>query len=222
VGHAADRPHALAEAPQHQPRRRCRPPGRSPGGSRGRLRPSFASSSVWARPATSRASIKTVAEWFPKKERAFATGSSTRATNVGALLRPPSRSPGSPCTWDGDGPSWPPGWSAFLWPPGGCAPTTLPRATRVSPRPSSRTIRSDPPERGQAVPGAKLIAIASPGPSPRQVHDRPIWCSTSSGSPTSSTGTTASTEIDRPARGDDLSHRGRGQHRWAVALLELH
>ncbi len=34
------------------------------------------------------ASIKTVAEWFPKKERALATGIFNSGTNVGALLTP--------------------------------------------------------------------------------------------------------------------------------------
>lgn len=34
------------------------------------------------------ASIKTVAEWFPKKERAFATGIFNSGTNVGALITP--------------------------------------------------------------------------------------------------------------------------------------
>jgi MFS transporter, ACS family, aldohexuronate transporter len=34
------------------------------------------------------ASIKTVAEWFPKKERAFATGIFNSGSNVGALLTP--------------------------------------------------------------------------------------------------------------------------------------
>lgn len=34
------------------------------------------------------ASIKTVAEWFPKRERAFATGIFNSGTNVGALLTP--------------------------------------------------------------------------------------------------------------------------------------
>src|SRR5262249_41707910 len=34
------------------------------------------------------ASIKTVAEWFPKKERAFATGLFNSGTNVGAIVTP--------------------------------------------------------------------------------------------------------------------------------------
>ena len=35
------------------------------------------------------AAIKTVAEWFPKKERAFATGIFNAGTNVGAMIAPP-------------------------------------------------------------------------------------------------------------------------------------
>jgi ACS family hexuronate transporter-like MFS transporter len=34
------------------------------------------------------AAIKTVAEWFPKKERAFATGIFNAGANVGAILAP--------------------------------------------------------------------------------------------------------------------------------------
>ncbi len=34
------------------------------------------------------AAIKTVAEWFPKKERAFATGIFDASTSVGAILAP--------------------------------------------------------------------------------------------------------------------------------------
>src|SRR6185295_5155497 len=34
------------------------------------------------------AAIKTVAEWFPKKERAFATGIFNSGTNIGAILAP--------------------------------------------------------------------------------------------------------------------------------------
>ncbi len=36
------------------------------------------------------ASIKTVAEWFPKKERALATGIFNSGTNVGAIVTPPA------------------------------------------------------------------------------------------------------------------------------------
>ena len=34
------------------------------------------------------AAIKTVAEWFPKKERAFATGIFNAGSNVGAIVAP--------------------------------------------------------------------------------------------------------------------------------------
>jgi MFS family permease len=46
----------------------------------------------WASPATFRPAIKTVAEWFPSKERALATGMFTAGSNVGAVLGP---TPGS-------------------------------------------------------------------------------------------------------------------------------
>jgi ACS family hexuronate transporter-like MFS transporter len=35
------------------------------------------------------ACIKTIAEWFPRKERSFATGIFNAGTNVGAILAPP-------------------------------------------------------------------------------------------------------------------------------------
>ncbi len=46
------------------------------------------------------AAIKTVAEWFPKQERAFATGIFNAGSNVGAILAPAvvpmaRRSPGA-------------------------------------------------------------------------------------------------------------------------------
>ena len=34
------------------------------------------------------ASIKTIAEWFPKKERALATGLFNSGTNIGAIVTP--------------------------------------------------------------------------------------------------------------------------------------
>ncbi|MFI5006411.1 MAG: MFS transporter [Solirubrobacterales bacterium] len=60
------------------------------------------------------ASIKTVAEWFPKRERAFATGIFNAGTNVGAVIAP-AVVPFIALTW-----SWP--WAfiltgaiGFLW-----------------------------------------------------------------------------------------------------------
>ena len=47
------------------------------------------------------AAIKTIAEWFPKKERALATGIFNSGTNVGATVAP-LPFPGSRSTWDGD------------------------------------------------------------------------------------------------------------------------
>ena len=49
------------------------------------------------------AAIKTVAEWFPKRERAFATGIFNSGTNIGALVTPLDRAVdhrcGSAGTW---------------------------------------------------------------------------------------------------------------------------
>ena len=46
------------------------------------------SCSASAKPANFPASIKTVAEWFPKSERAFATGIFNSGTNIGAVVAP--------------------------------------------------------------------------------------------------------------------------------------
>ena len=40
------------------------------------------------RPVTFPAANKTIAEWFPKKERAFATGLYNSGANVGAIIAP--------------------------------------------------------------------------------------------------------------------------------------
>ncbi len=58
------------------------------------------------------AAIKTVSEWFPKKDRALATGLFNSGANVGAITAP-SWSPGSPHTGAGRSPSAPrPFWTS--------------------------------------------------------------------------------------------------------------
>ena len=119
------------------------------------------------------AAIKAVAEWFPKKERALATGIFNSGTNVGALLTPLAV-PWITLTW---------GWEwAFI--ATGCTRVLLARrmagdvsaATSEHPRVSTAElayIRSDPPEAitpgrvGQAVAASPDLGLRD-----RQVHDR--------------------------------------------------
>ena len=42
----------------------------------------------WRKAGTSRAAVKTVAEWFPKEERALATGLFNAGSNIGAVACP--------------------------------------------------------------------------------------------------------------------------------------
>ena len=104
------------------------------------------------------AAIKVVADWFPKRERAFATGIFNSGTNIGALLTP-LIVPWITLTW---------GWTwAFIatgaigfvwllfWMP-------LYREPEVHPRVSARElayIRSDPPDPPARVPWRALLPL---------------------------------------------------------------
>jgi ACS family hexuronate transporter-like MFS transporter len=103
------------------------------------------------------AAIKVVAEWFPKRERALATGIFNSGTNVGAIVTP-LVVPWITVTW---------GWYAafvatgaigflwlFLWWPMYGRPDDHPRV-----KPSELAlIRSDPPDPQTRVPWAALLA----------------------------------------------------------------
>ena len=97
------------------------------------------------------ASIKAVAEWFPKRERALATGIFNSGTNVGALLTPLA------VPWITVALGW--NWAfiatgllgffwLLLWWPTYRAPDGHPRVTRAE----LALIRSDPPEPAAKVP----------------------------------------------------------------------
>jgi ACS family hexuronate transporter-like MFS transporter len=103
------------------------------------------------------ASIKTVAEWFPRKERALATGIFNSGTNIGALITP-LVVPWMVATW---------GWQeAFIitgllgffwliwWWIGYSAPDVHPRVTKEE----LALIHSDPPESTTPVPWASIVA----------------------------------------------------------------
>ena len=102
------------------------------------------------------ASIKTVAEWFPKKERAFATGIFNAGTNVGAVVAP-AVVPFIALTWGWQWAFIMTGAIGFLWlgiwwvlyrPP-----ESHPRLAKAE----FNYIRGDPAEAVTPVPWLKLI-----------------------------------------------------------------
>jgi len=102
------------------------------------------------------AAIKTVAEWFPKKERALATGLFNSGTNIGAVVTP------LVVPWMTSAYGWPAAFVAtgalgFLWL---CLwwPLYAPPASHRSVRATEVAyIQSDPPDRVVQVPWLKLI-----------------------------------------------------------------
>jgi ACS family hexuronate transporter-like MFS transporter len=104
------------------------------------------------------AAIKTVAEWFPKKERAFATGIFNAGSNVGAILAP-LIVPWLALTWGWQSAFVVTGlaglvWLAFWYP--------MYRRPAEHPKLSADEldyIESDPPEPTTKVPWAKLLVF---------------------------------------------------------------
>ena len=102
------------------------------------------------------ASIKTVAEWFPRKERAFATGIFNSGTNIGALITP-LIVPLFVDWWGWEGAFVATGLLGFFWliwwlvsygPPQG-HPKVTPEELAL--------IQSDPPETTTPVPWASIV-----------------------------------------------------------------
>ncbi len=103
------------------------------------------------------AAIKTVAEWFPKKERAFATGIFNSGTNVGAIVAPLT------VPWIAINYGWQ--WAfiltgligflwLFLWIPMYARPEVHPRVTKAE----LDHIQSDPPDPpATKIPWVQLI-----------------------------------------------------------------
>jgi MFS transporter, ACS family, aldohexuronate transporter len=102
------------------------------------------------------AAIKAVAEWFPKRERALATGIFNSGTNVGALITPLA------VPWITYSFGW--YWAfivtgalgffwLFLWWPTYSSPEQHPRVSASE----MAHIRSDPPEKATPIPLSKLL-----------------------------------------------------------------
>jgi ACS family hexuronate transporter-like MFS transporter len=100
--------------------------------------------------------IKTVAEWFPKKERALATGIFNAGTNVGAIVAP-LVVPWIALTWGWRWAFIATGALGFLWLLGWLTVYREPeRHPKVS-HAELKHIRSDPVERTEAVPWTSLL-----------------------------------------------------------------
>jgi len=102
------------------------------------------------------ASIKAVAEWFPRKERAFATGIFNSGTNIGALIAPLAV-PWITLTWGWEWAFIATGALGFLWL---VAWLAMYRPPREHPRLSAAElayIESDPIEAVTPVPWARLL-----------------------------------------------------------------
>jgi ACS family hexuronate transporter-like MFS transporter len=102
------------------------------------------------------ASIKAVAEWFPRKERAFATGIFNSGTNIGALVAPLAV-PWITLTWGWEWAFIATGALGFLWL---FAWLAMYRPPREHPRLSAAElayIESDPIEAVTPVPWARLL-----------------------------------------------------------------
>jgi len=102
------------------------------------------------------ASIKAVAEWFPRKELAFATGIFNSGTNIGALIAPLAV-PWITLTWGWEWAFIATGALGFLWL---VAWLAMYRSPREHPRLSAAElayIESDPIEAVTPVPWARLL-----------------------------------------------------------------
>lgn len=102
------------------------------------------------------ASIKTVAEWFPKKERALATGIFNSGTNIGALITPLAV-PWITLHWGWKWAFIVTGLLGFVWVIWWWA---MYRAPEQHPRLSKAEfdhIRSDPPEAVSSIPWSRLF-----------------------------------------------------------------
>jgi ACS family hexuronate transporter-like MFS transporter len=102
------------------------------------------------------AAIKTVAEWFPRKERAFATGIFNSGTNIGALITP-LIVPWFVAMWGWQGAFIATGLLGFLWLVWWLASYATPDVhTSVAPE-ELALIHSDPPEATTPVPWASIV-----------------------------------------------------------------
>ena len=100
--------------------------------------------------------VKTVAEWFPKRERALATGIFNAGTNVGAVVAP-LVVPWIALTWGWRWAFIATGAVGFLWLAAWLAMYRAPEQHRRVSAAELGWIRSDPEEAGGSVPWRRLL-----------------------------------------------------------------
>jgi hypothetical protein len=165
------------------------------------------------------AAIKTVAEWFPKRERALATGIFNAGTNVGAILAP-LLVPWITLRW---------GWQwAFLltvaagllwlalWLPMYHHPRSHPRVTREE----LAWIEHDPPESTTRLPWAQVIKYRQAWPSP-SANSSPSGGFISTGPACFSTRNSASNSPSSASSCRDLFRRRHRQRRRRLISSRL-
>ena len=160
------------------------------------------------------------AEWFPKKERALATGIFNSGTNIGALVTP-LVVPWITLNW---------GWYwafiitgalgflwLFFWIPLYRSPDDHPRVGAAE----LAHIRSDPPDPQVQIPWLQLLQLpADLGVRARQVPDRPgVVALPVLDSRLPQPELRHRSEDDRPAAHGDLSHRRRRRDRRRLAVV---
>jgi len=104
------------------------------------------------------ACIKTVAEWFPKKERALATGLFNSGANIGAIVVP-AVVPFLALTFGWRGAFIATGALGFVWLAGWLLLYDKPEAHRHISAAELAFIRSDPPEKVESVPWMRILPL---------------------------------------------------------------
>ncbi|MCE3290598.1 MAG: major facilitator family transporter, partial [Caulobacter sp.] len=102
--------------------------------------------------------IKAVAEWFPKKERAFATGLFNAGTNIGAIVTP-LVVPAIVLAWGWQAAFIVTGIAGLLWLPVWLLVYRRPRETKALSAGELAWIEQDPPDPVEKVAWLKLLTI---------------------------------------------------------------
>jgi MFS family permease len=118
------------------------------------------------------AAIKTVAEWFPRKERALATGIFNSGSNVGALVTP-LVVPWIALRWGWQSAFIATGALGFLWVACWCGFTIRRRSIRAFPLQSSHILEAIRWKLRSNSVGPIAPASADVGVRDRQIHDGP-------------------------------------------------